>query len=288
MSDFSADWLARREAIDAAARSVKLSDALCHGLATDTPLKVVDLATGTGANLRYLAPRLRSRQEWLLVDHDAKLIAELPRYMAGWAKENRFSLQIQAEHTIISAASFECRFRLLDLDLATKLDRLPLEDGHLVTTSALLDLVSARWLEGLVERCQSARLVVLFALTYDGRIVWSPGDPDDEFVSDLVNRHQRTDKGFGPALGPKATQTLIARLTDRGYLVNSQPSEWRLGPRHHVLQQELLQGWTEATLELQLENRSRVQSWTQRRRAHIRAGRSSLIVGHADVLGWPT
>ena len=28
---------------------------------------------------------------------------------------------------------------------------------------------------------------------------------DDTFVVDLVNAHQRTDKGFGPALGPAAT-----------------------------------------------------------------------------------
>ena len=45
---------------------------------------------------------------------------------------------------------------------------------------------------------------MLFALNYDGRIKCAPGDPDDAAIVALVNRHQRTDKGFGPALGPDA------------------------------------------------------------------------------------
>ncbi len=287
MSDFSADWLAQREAIEATARSVQLSDALCRGLARESPLKIVDLATGTGANLRYLAPRLGGQQEWLLVDQDAKLISELPNQMCRWAKESGFTVEVRAEYTLIGAASFECRFRLLALDLATKLYQLPLQGSHLTTASALLDLVSLNWLDRLVARCQTARTVVLFVLTYDGRIVWTPADDDDEFISELVNRHQRTDKGFGAALGPTATQAYIEHLTNRRYLVHSQPSEWRLGPQQRALQLELLQGWAQASLELQPESYARIQVWTQRRRAHIRAGRSSLIVGHADVLGWP-
>ena len=139
----------------------------------------------------------------------------------------------------------------------------------------------------LVERCRSARVVVLFVLTYDGRIVWNPGDPEDEFVTEVFNRHQRTNKGFGPALGPTATQTSMARLMDKGYHVRSHTSDWHLGPSHPMLQQELLKGWTEASVELQSESRSLIGAWAQRRRTRIKAGRSSLIVGHADVLGWP-
>src|SRR5512145_1693947 len=40
---------------------------------------VVDLGAGTGANLRYLAPRLGSPQDWLAVDSDPVLLGELAR-----------------------------------------------------------------------------------------------------------------------------------------------------------------------------------------------------------------
>ena len=288
MNDFSADWLARRETIDAASRSVALNAALCRGLAKEIPLKIVDLGSGTGSNLRYLAPLLEGPQEWLLVEHDAKLMAELPTHMHGWAEANGFSLESQSQHTTVGGASFQCRFACVHLDLATELDQVPLAGCHLLTASALLDLVSAQWLNELATRCQSAHTAVLFALTYDGQIAWSPTDPEDAYISDLVNRHQLTDKGFGPALGPDANHACVACFTEHGYRISAQPSEWRLGPQHQEIQQELLQNWSEATLKVRPNGGSRIRTWVQRRSSNIRAGRSALVVGHADVLGWPT
>jgi hypothetical protein len=85
--------------------------------------------------------------------------------------------------------------RALQLDLATSAHRLPLPSGGLVTASALLDLVSAPWLDALLRRCHDARCQLLFALSYDGRCEMIPSHPDDAPLIDLVNRHQRSDKG---------------------------------------------------------------------------------------------
>ena len=62
--------------------------------------------------------------------------------------------------------------RPIDLvrDLELALDG-PLD---LVTTSALLDLVSQEWLERLVVEAAARRLPVYAALTYDGRIEFEP------------------------------------------------------------------------------------------------------------------
>src|SRR5207247_718861 len=92
MSDFSADWLALREPADRAARSSRLARAIADVLADTAELRVVDLAAGTGANMRYLSEHLAShragafqasgvrvqRQSWLLVDRDAALLARVP------------------------------------------------------------------------------------------------------------------------------------------------------------------------------------------------------------------
>ena len=86
---FSAEWLTLREPADRAARSTALADDLAHALARsigeDERLQVLDLATGTGANIRALAPRLGWAQDWTAVDVDPRLLEEVPVRTGAWA-----------------------------------------------------------------------------------------------------------------------------------------------------------------------------------------------------------
>src|SRR5262245_63612685 len=70
------NWLALREPADAAARSVALTRLVTDRLPRDRTMRAVDLGTGTGSNVRYLASQLPVQQEWLLVDRDPELLAE--------------------------------------------------------------------------------------------------------------------------------------------------------------------------------------------------------------------
>jgi cyclopropane fatty-acyl-phospholipid synthase-like methyltransferase len=58
MDDTLAPWLRLREPADADARSVALARAVARHAGAHDPVRVLDLACGTGANLRYLAPHL--------------------------------------------------------------------------------------------------------------------------------------------------------------------------------------------------------------------------------------
>jgi hypothetical protein len=138
--------------------------------------------------------------DWLLVDSDPALLARVP-----------------------SAANLT----LLQQDLAP-LDKALFVGRTLVTGSALLDLVSKQWLHLLAERCRDTGAAVLFALTYDGRMACEPEEPEDAIVRDLVNRHQKTDKGFGPALGPDAIAHAAELFTAFGYTVRREQSDWIL------------------------------------------------------------
>jgi len=75
VTGFSAGWLSLREPADHAARSLPLTRAVVGALSTELPCRVLDLAAGTGSNVRYLAGHLPSEQRWLLVDHDPALLA---------------------------------------------------------------------------------------------------------------------------------------------------------------------------------------------------------------------
>src|SRR5260221_559936 len=112
----------------------------------------------------------------------------------------------------------------------------PRPTGGLVPAGALLDLVSRPWLEALAARCQAARAAVCFALTYDGRTVCTPDEPEDTTVLDLFNRHQRLDKGFGAALGPAAAGTAEQGPTKLGVRLLTERSDWDVGPQHTAIQ----------------------------------------------------
>ena len=160
--------------------------------------------------------------------------------------------------------------------------------GALVTSSALLDLVSAEWLEALAARCAAAAAPVLFALNYDGRTTCAPAEPEDAEVLELFNRHQRTDKSFGPALGPTAAASAESAFARHGYRVTARASDWRIPASAAAMQRALVDGWLGAALELAPARRAALTDWHRRRRAHIDAGRSSIVVGHADLLGVPS
>ena len=269
MGEFTAEWLALREPADARARSARLASLVVDRLAHVDELHILDLATGTGANVRYLAEYLSGRPQWLLVDSDRALLAEAMVRMG-------------------SRGRMETR----SVDLAFAFDTAPGDIGDicagrdLVTASALLDLVSERWLEALARRCRDAGAAVLFALTYNGDVRCSPAEPEDDAVRELVNRHQRIDKGFGVALGPAASETAARVFAALGYDVQRERSDWVLDADANDLQRQLIEGWADAAGAIAPEQSVALHGWRSRRLAHVSAGRSRLVVGHDDLAAW--
>jgi SAM-dependent methyltransferase len=274
MSGFSVDWLRQREPFDTTARAeaaeqLQLSTWLAELKPMAAPWQVVDLGCGTGANLRALAPLLGGPQQWRVVDHDGVLLDRWPPSLHG--------------------PGFDARIERRQLDLARHLETLPFEGTTLVTASALLDLVSAEWLQRLVKLCHGVGASVLFALSVDGRAVWDPLDPDDALTSTLFNAHQRRDKGFGPALGPMAAATAIESFRAAGYAVQSAPSDWWIDGRVDAaalgLQRALIDGMAHAAIEQDLQAATVLRAWQTRR--HAAAARSTLRIGHLDVIATP-
>jgi len=257
MSGFSAAWLALREPADAAARSSALVDFIARA-SVGRPFqgRLIDLGGGTGANIRYLAPKLPAPQLWTIIDNDASLLDRAPAHVT----------RHQA-------------------DLNTVVDEQLFSGSSLVTASALLDLVSERWLARLIARCNAAGASVLFALSYDGRISCSPEEPEDEDVRQLVNLHQKGDKGFGPALGPDAAARAVQLLVEAGYTTRQEQSDWTLTAESRMLQRELLSGWADAASAIAPDRKTAIAGWRRRRLAHVDAGQSRILVGHVDVAG---
>ncbi len=286
MSGFSAKWLALREPLDVRSRSAALVARL-RADAPDGTRRIVDLATGTGANLRYLAPRLGGDQDWLLADYDQALLDAVSGCLHRWAAESGLTFHHYGDTLTLRGPDMTCRVCREQVDLARDAERLDLESRWLVTGSALLDLVAQRWLDALLARCRAGGARLLFALTYDGIARFSPTLTDDALVNDLFNRHQSRDKGFGPALGPRAASVAPAAIRQHGYDVAEASSPWRVDPAHAALQSALVDGWANAAVEVSPGEAERIESWRRRRRGYIALGTSSLRVGHCDLLARP-
>jgi hypothetical protein len=253
---FGAEWLALREPYDTQAVAPDLVRRLAEWVTARPGLRVVDLGAGAGAMLRRIGPILGEGQQWTLAELDPELI------MVGQAR-------------LGAGLPPAVYWRL---DLARDLEALGATPVNLITASALLDLVSADWLGRLVRLRAQLACALYVALTYDGHIEWEPADPFDTLALNAVNRHQRVNKGFGLALGPGAAPALARMLGDGTELARS---DWRLGPGDRAMQRTLIKGYAGIT------DLPAVRVWAKRRTAYLQARRSTLTVGHLDLLYLP-
>ena len=266
MSDFSIEWLDLREAADHRARDERLLRITTNWLDNlKMPNKViVDLGSGTGSTIRALqtANPHMSSVNWRLVDNDREVLAEAVR---RHAKENLL------EDYVIDISDIQ---------------NLPLENVCLITTSALLDLVSAdfiRELSHLIKRETKFHSVGLYsALNYDGKIEWTPLHPLDGRVLDNFNNDQRRDKGCGLALGPEAAEFLQSQFEADEFEVFSASSPWQLGPNDQHLTNSLIDGIANVALQSSNFTASEVMEWKKFRMKHVKS--CSCSVGHVDVL----
>lgn len=266
----SADWLALREPADARARQAaapRLLSPLLERLRSPSggrprrAPRVLDLGSGTGANLRWLAPRLPDpdAQHWILVDHDPGLLSRGP---------------VQAEQVRADVA-----------DLAQVLAGLAPSGGvDLVTAAALLDLLDLRELTAIVDAVVGARVPALFSLSVTGDAALTPADPRDGPLAAAFDAHQRRDARPGPDAGA----VVAALFADRGWPVLQVATPWELDAAH---QPELIGAWLEGRVEAAVEHDAGLATdaagWRSDRGAALAAGALRVRVGHVDLLALP-
>jgi SAM-dependent methyltransferase len=280
VSGFDPTWLALREPYDHVARSAALAERFVAAVGPAPHL--LDLGCGTGSNLRYLAPRIPGDQRWLCVDHDPALLEAARTALLDWGDGQGWPNRSDGDALTLGRPGGEVRVRFALSDMARR--ALPGNDDVAgLSASALLDLTSAAWLDAFAARYRGTPL--LMALSFDGRLVFEPAAPDDVEVCRRFVAHQRTDKGFGPALGPDAAAHLAGRLAAAGRPVRLERSDWRLGAADGALLRATLRGVIAAAGEIAQD--ARLDHWATLRERQLAAGELRLTVGHVDLLALP-
>ena len=249
----AADWLALRVAADSVARdrAAGLVDGWVAATHAAEPT-IVDIGAGTGANRAYLAPRLGRPAHWVLLDHDAGLLAA-----PGHGQAQRVVGGIDALNGLISA----CR-------------------ADLVTCSALLDLLTAAELDALVDVLARHRTPALFSLTVDGSSRIDPPHPDDAMLAAAFNEHQARDGRPGGA----AAAYLAAACESAGLSVRRAETPWLLDAGSAPLIRRFLTERAAAAVEARPELSGTAAGWLAARLDRLDAGSLRVRIGHLDLL----
>jgi hypothetical protein len=280
MTGFSAQWLALREPADHRARDIALQSLVIHDLERLArtrvgPLNLVDLGSGSGSNLRALAPLLPEHQHWTLVDYDPALLEAARAACMEWADQvvaqgASLTLIKNNKHLKIS---FRCE------DLSSNIEAVLAEPSDLITAAAFFDLVAVDWLERF---CGVLAVPLYTVLTYNGIENWTPSEPSDAAMLKAFHAHQQTDKGFGAAAGPTAADVMEKLLGMRGFVVSSASSPWKLDVKDHALIEQLATGSAGAVRDTGLVPLELVNAW-QRSRCQA----STCEIGHTDLYARP-
>lgn len=265
----SASWLALREPADAASRATDLVDELHRDLPAERTLVVHDLACGSGSMMRWLAPRLAGPQHWVCHDLDPDLLA-----LAAGEQQQRAS----------DGSPITVEVRQQDV---TRLEPREYAGAALITTSALLDLLTAEELDRLVAACVDAHCPALLSLSVSGQVAIWPPQRLDAAIEAAFNAHQRRTTGGRRLLGPDAAAAAARAFRASGYDVLVRPSPWRLGPGKSELTTAWITDWLAAACEQRPDLTSEAGEYVRQRELDAAAGRLHVLVQHCDVLVRP-
>lgn len=279
---FDAAWLALREPFDAAARDPALALRFARALPVKPAL--IDLGAGTGSLFRFLAPLIAGEQSWTFVDADPALLDEAFNQTAEWADTLGLRISSDDNTLTIHAPGGDWRVDGELHDLAAMPGELPFAQMDAVVCSALLDLVSRRWIEQLAA---SVRVPFYAALSVDGRDAWLPVHPADKTVRAGFRRDQGRDKGFGRALGPDAPGVALRAFAARGFAVASAPSDWVVPRTALAMTHSLILGAESAAMATLPARRRAIAVWREARHAQAMVNRLAVRVGHRDILALP-
>ena len=129
--------------------------------------------------------------------------------------------------------------------------------------------------------------ILFYSLCFDGKVKWLPSHHFDKYILSLFNNHQKTDKGFGKALGYQAIDYLTMKAKKLGYRVTEKESAWKIVNSHEKdknFMRRYILDIKKALYHMEGIDRSMLSEWYLSKKESIGQKKLKLCVGHKDIL----
>jgi SAM-dependent methyltransferase len=138
--------------------------------------RFVEIGGGVGTMVaRLYGLGIAVRGEYLLIDADARMLAEARRYLAGWAADHG----VTARETIDGIALGDLSVTLVEAEIGEYSEGFADRQADVLIGCAVLDVIDApRLVPGMLRMLGPGGLY-WFPITYDGEMAFQPDHPAD-------------------------------------------------------------------------------------------------------------
>ncbi|MEQ8706997.1 MAG: class I SAM-dependent methyltransferase [Phaeodactylibacter sp.] len=286
---FATNWLEERYRFDVAARNPRVEAACLQYFSDHTSVSIIDIGAGTGANFIYLAEKLPQSQQWALLELNPTLLKHARERLKIWGAAKGYAVSESTQELHFKKSQQHISVRFVNGSFLELPQLLPLQRYHLVTASAVFDLLSKEMLQRLVQTFHGNRLALLATLNYES-MSYLPADAADEHWTGLYEKHMQRSQDFGRALGPDCASYLehCYKELPKDQLLRA-PSRWQIEPGDAAMHQHMLEFLERSLNEMASIGHSgqELQQWLQQKHQCLQDRQLRLTVTHSDLFTAP-
>ena len=282
---FSLSWIKSREPYDSLSRS----DLLVSLYKKDRHFfkKILDLGGGNGSFLRWCDSKNIVYDDFLIIDHDQSLLKNF------FNITKKYFFQNSEELLKINTMSYELQKKdskrtsyitLQQQDILRSIESI--NNYNVISLSAVSDLLSRNHIKEILHKIEKGK-VIYFSICFDGTVKWVNKNKYDKYIISMFNKHQQQEKTLGFALGSKNIETIKSISLKKGFKTSIADSSWVLNSdtdNARNFQNSYLKTIYNPLRKYELIDQDILKEWFQVKTKDIKMKKSSLRVGHKDIL----
>ena len=282
---FSKSWINMRVDYDNISRSTVLVDHI-NKLSQEDDIDLIDLYCGSGNFLIWSLDKNILFNNCILVDHDIKLLKSIksnlrthlrPMYNIQ-SNTNNLDFLLKKNSKTLSTISIKKN----DCDSYIYSS----ERYHVISYSAALDIMPKPSIVNALKRIKKNNILYL-SLCFNGQVRWTPTNTFDKYILTFFNNHQRSDKGFGKALGSKSIEFIKQKADKLNLNITVKNSPWIIKNKFEkdkVFMKRYLLDIKKSLLHMEGIDKDILRKWYQDKKSEIDNKKIQLYVGHNDIL----